>query len=385
MSESSEVQGKPSPATTRQTAGPGFTFEDFTAAWLMIRLLIAEALPGVGTAGHTIQSQTGASRWQIDDLLVTAGYDADTYHLSLSCKSNMQVSRNGLPADFVERAWKQWREPGSPMRRETDVLALVNRGQPATFTPQWSNIVNWCAGADPKLAIARIRATKNHTRIFESIKSPGGTCVATDEETVELIRHLEVISLDFQLEPPSCREGAISKCRGLLQSGDRKEAEAVWINLVQMATDTRVGSGTLTVGEVWEKLRKSYDLRDQPNFESSWDALKALTQDYKAKIETALPSSFIIERREDKIRLSDSIRNQLITVVFGKSGTGKSALVKTTLDEEFSAYNQVWLGPEQVEVATTEFDRRQNSANASLIRCPSGKRKPTKCARDRRC
>lgn len=151
----------------------------------MIRLLIAEALPGVGTAGRTIQSQTGASRWQIDDLLVTAGYDADTYHLALSCKSNMQVSRNGLPADFVERAWKQWREPGSPMRRETDVLALVNRGQPATFTPQWSNIVNWCAGADPKLAIARIRATKNHTRIFESIKSPGGTCVATDEETVD--------------------------------------------------------------------------------------------------------------------------------------------------------------------------------------------------------
>ena len=359
MSESSEVQGKPSPATTRQTAGPGFTFEDFIAAWLMIRLLIAEALPGVGTAGHTIQSQTGALRWQIDDLLVTAGYDADTYHLALSCKSNMQVSRNGLPADFVERAWKQWREPGSPMRRETDVLALVNRGQPATFTPQWSDIVNWCAGADPKLAIARIRETKNHTRIFESIKSPGGTCVATDEETVELIRHLEVISLDFQLEPPSCREEAISKCRGLLQSGDRKEAEAVWINLVQMATDTRVGSGTLTVGEVWEKLRKRYDLRDQPNFESSWDALKALTQDYKAKIETALPSSFIIERREDKIRLSDSIRNQLITVVFGESGSGKSALVKTTLDEEFAAYNQVWLGPEQVEVATTELDRRQ--------------------------
>jgi hypothetical protein len=61
----------PSSATTRQTAGPGFTFEDFTAAWLMIKLLTGEALPGVGTAGHTIQSQTGAFGWQIDDLLVT--------------------------------------------------------------------------------------------------------------------------------------------------------------------------------------------------------------------------------------------------------------------------------------------------------------------------
>ena len=158
MSERPESQRKSSPATTRQTAGPGFTFEDFTAAWLMIKLLTGEALRGVGTAGYRVQSQTGALGWQIDDLLVTAGSDAGACHLALSCKSNTQVSRNGLPADFVERAWQQWREPGSPMRRDTDVLALVTRGQQATFIPQWTNIVTWCSGADPKLAIARIPA-----------------------------------------------------------------------------------------------------------------------------------------------------------------------------------------------------------------------------------
>jgi hypothetical protein len=201
----------------------------------MIKLLTGESLPGVGIAGHTVQSQTEALGWQIDDLLVRAGSDSDVCHLALSCKSSAQVSRNGLPADFVERAWKQWRDLGGPMRQETDVLALVTRGQQKTFHPQWSDIVKWCEGRDPKLAIARIRKPKTHTRIFESIKAPSGASVATDEETVELIRHLAVIPLDFQMEPSSCREEAIGKCRRLLQSGNRREAERVWTALVQMA------------------------------------------------------------------------------------------------------------------------------------------------------
>ncbi len=385
MSKSSKVQRRSSPATTRQTAGPGFTFEDLTAAWLMIQLLAGDALRGVGNAGHTLQSQTGALKWQIDDLLVSAGSAADACHLALSCKSNAQVSRNGLPADFVERAWKQWRDPGTPLRRETDVLALVTRGHQPSFTPQWTNIVGWCSGEDPQLAIARIRQTQNHIRIFESISAPGGTKIATDEETVELIRHLAVIPLDFQLEPSSCREDAIGKCRKLLRSGDRKEAERVWTDLVQMATDTRVGSGTLTLSEVWAKLRTTYGLNDHPNFEGSWKALRALTQDYKGKIETALPSGFIIERRDDKTRIAESVRDQPITVVFGELGSGKSALVKATLDGDLATYNQVWLGPEQAEAATSELNRITASAGASVARCPSVKREPTQRARDRLC
>lgn len=345
------------PATTRQTAGPGFTFEDLVAAWLMIRLLTGEELPAVGTAGHTIQSQTGALKWQIDDLLVTAGSGSDARHLALSCKSSIQVSRNGLPADFVERVWQQWREPDSPMRRETDVLALVTRNRHPAFSAAWTDICNWCSGSDAKLAMARINATMKHTRIFESIKAPRGTQVATDEETVTLIRHLAVIPLDFQLERSTSVEEAIGKCRPLLQSGDRTEAEGVWTSLQQMATENRVGSSTLTLDEIWTKLRARYSLKDQPSFSGSWDALRALTQDYKATIDTALPSGLAIDRREDRIRIAGSVRGQPITVVFGASGSGKSALVKTTLDGDFPTFNQVWLGPEQADTATSELAR----------------------------
>ncbi|WP_157385636.1 hypothetical protein [Mesorhizobium sp. STM 4661] len=345
----------PSPATTRQTAGPGFTFEDLSSGWLATRILTGEKLPGVGVGGTKIQSQTDALHWQIDDLLVTA--EADGSHLALSCKSNTQVSANGLPADFVQRAWKQWRDPDSPMQRTTDVLALVTRGRHAAFTPPWSDIVSWCSGDDPALAIARIRKTQKHARIFESIQAPGGSGMATDSETVELIRHLAVIPLDFQLDQSSSVEEAIARCRTLLQTGDLNEAQSVWTDLLQMATTTRVGSGTLTLRTIWENLRAKYRLKDRPSFEGSWNALRALTLDYKARIETALPSGVVIDRNKDKAKLAELLRDQPIVAVFGESGSGKSAIVKVTLDELFPAQNQVWLGAEQIDAATSELDR----------------------------
>lgn len=344
-----------SKATTRQTAGPGFTFEDLIAAWLATKLLIGEALPAVGNAGNIIQSQTDALRWQIDDLLVTA--EADGSHLALSCKSNMQVTANGLPADFVHHAWTQWRASDGPMQQTTDVLALVTRGRHATFTPPWSDIVIWCSGVDPELAIARIRKTQTHMRIFESIQAPGGIRMATDAETVELIRHLAVIPLDFQLDQSTSLEDAIGRCRMLLQSGDRTEAQRVWTDLVQMTTDTRVGSGTLPLRAIWENLRAKYRFKDQPSFAGSWSAVEALTSDYKARIETVLPSGVAIDRTEDQAKLAELLRDQPIVPVLGESGSGKSALVKGTLDASFPSDRQVWLGPEQADAATHDLNR----------------------------
>ena len=61
-------------ATTRSTAGPGFTFEDQIAAWLLLKMLTGEAMPGMdGRLGVQLQSQTSALGWFIDDLLVTCG------------------------------------------------------------------------------------------------------------------------------------------------------------------------------------------------------------------------------------------------------------------------------------------------------------------------
>lgn len=45
------------PSTTRSTAGPGFDFEDQVAAWLLLKMLTGQPLPGIEGIGTRLQMQ----------------------------------------------------------------------------------------------------------------------------------------------------------------------------------------------------------------------------------------------------------------------------------------------------------------------------------------
>ena len=57
-----------------------------------------------------------------------------------------------------------------------------------------------------------------------------------------------------------------------------------------------------------------------------------------------------------------------VTVVFGESGCGKSALVKSVLDVEFPSWNQVWFGPEDLKTALSAARQRNLPLRHELSR-----------------
>ena len=69
--------------------------------------------------------------------------------------------------------------------------------------------------------MSKINATEKHKKVFSSVKAPGANAgeSASDEDTVVLIQHLQVIPLDFQLIPSETEQGAITHCREILRSG----------------------------------------------------------------------------------------------------------------------------------------------------------------------
>ena len=343
-------------ATTRSTAGPGYQFEDLSAAHLLVKMMLGRPLPGVGLGATQLQFQADAIGWRIDDLLVTASDDTARRHLALSCKSNLQVTANGLPADFVNRAWTQWRAADAgPMDRKSDTLALVTRGRHNAFDPLWADIVQWCGAGDDAVAIAHIRKSAKHTKVFESIKRPAAGVEATDAETVELIKHLAIVPLDFQLEPSRDLEDGIEWCRDLVASGSRADAEKLWNELVRLASATRVVGGTITLEGLWAHLRQLFSLKARPDFATSWRGLASLTEDYKAGVSTALSAGHVVARQAERTNLGKLIEEQTFTLVLGESGSGKSALVKLVLDGQQA--NQIWLGPEQLAAATSDTER----------------------------
>ncbi len=361
-SKAKEVEKRRKPATTlRSTSGAGFDFEDQISAWLQVKMLAGEPAPAVCGRITKIQAQASALGWLLDDLLLTASHDNGAVaRLAISAKGNQQVSASGLPAGFVELAWKQWRDVAGPMARGKDGLALVKRGAHPVFDQNWPEVKNACSGNDAALAFGRMRSAPKQSAIFDSVRMAAGTpSDATDEEAVELIRHLHVLSADFQLGHSEWKSQAIAQCRQLLSSGDLTQAEEVWTLLVKGASEVRIQSGTITLNDLWAEFRKQYSLRDHPDFARDWRSLADLTKDYKARnVQTAFSTGYCVELSDEKARLSAAIRANLVTVVMGESGTGKSALAKSTLDGDFGGWTQVWLGPDELRNGLSAARRR---------------------------
>ncbi|WP_219623465.1 ATP-binding protein [Herbaspirillum seropedicae] len=343
-----------SSATLRSTSGAGFEFEDLISAWHMVKALSGERAPGIDSVVTQIQAQVSTLGWHIDDLLLTSRPSGGVRQLAMSVKGNFQVTAAGLPSDFVVRAWKQWRDTNGPFNRATDGLALITLGTHQIFAPAWREIKNACSGMDAALAISRIRLNKKQSVVFDSVKTPGN---ATDEQTIELIRCLHVFPSDLQFVPSENETYVLSQCRGLLESGTDAEAHDLWTALINVAKEVRLRSGTVTVPSLLSSLRGKFGLRNHPDFVRDWATLSNITADYKIRIETELPTGYIVPRTAETEAFRAAVASNAVTVVFGESGSGKSALVKSVLDSGYPTWNQVWFGPDELKDALSAARR----------------------------
>ena len=141
----------------------------------------------------------------------------------------------------MARAWEQWRDPQGPFNHACDGLMLVTLGNLQTFDAAWREVKNACSGLDAALTMSRIRSNRSQSRILDSVQKPEGTSIATDEETIKLIRCLHVIPTDLQFAYSDTENRAIGQCRRLLVSAEANEAEALWKGLINVATDLRLG------------------------------------------------------------------------------------------------------------------------------------------------
>lgn len=345
-------------ATRRSTAGTGFEFEDYVAAWLLLQCLTGRQLPIDGRALR-LQMQTGPLQWDIDDVLFVAQGNGNERRLAVSCKENVQVTANGLPASFGEQAWRLWTKTNSPLNRATDVMALATQGTHPGFQSAWSDIKNIVAGADPIFAVAQIKANAKYNKIFEGLRAAAAQGIpVTDADVLPLIARIEVLPFDFLLAQSKDQREAIAAARSLLASGAQEDAKCLWGDLVGRAYETRLRSGTVDLAALLRSLRTRFSLKDLPDFGPSWARLRALSAETENAIETALPSGMRLERQSDTDTLLTLLGSAAAIVVYGDSGTGKSSQVKAVLDDHFAHVRRVWLAPEHLDVALNEAQRQ---------------------------
>lgn len=358
-----ERAGREDVSTTRSTSGAGYVFEDIVGAWLLVRMMSGVPMHGFDAPGTIIQFQTKALGHGLDDMVVS-GVDAagDQIDLLISCKSGLDVGPGGFRVDFAAGAWKDWDRLDTSRRARTR-FALITRGQHDGFEKTWAELQDWIgAGATP-LALARIRRTLKHEKVFDSL---AGDPARDDETIAELVARVLPLGVDLQTANSKDEEGSIERCRALLASGSWSEAQDLWAKLIAKAADARIKSGTILVADLWAELRAEFALNDHPDFAASWSALRRVSDDCRARVEIALPNGHVMRRESEAAELLDLISTRPVSAVHGESGVGKSALVASVLEQSFSAAHRIWLGPEELGLALTAAGRSQLGLRQSL-------------------
>lgn len=336
------------------------------AAWFLLQALAGRDLPVHGSV-QWIQMQTCSLCWDIDDLLVTTQDETVVRRLAVSCKGSVQVSVNGLPESFATQAWKLWAKAESPFDRVSDRLAIATQGAHEGFQSAWSDIKKFAAGSDTALALAQIAANPRYKKIFDNLR-PATITAVTDIDVLGLIGCIDVLPFDFQRLPSKDESDAIAVARSLLGGGTAQDAKRLWDEIVGRARETRLGSGTLDVAALRRWLRPRFTLKDLPDFEPSWTRLRALSEETESLVQTSLPSGAGLDFRSECDRLLTELEKKQCLAVYGDSGTGKSALVKTLLDTRFPAATRVWLAPEHLEQTLNEAERARFGLAHPLIR-----------------
>ena len=341
------------------TGGAGYNFEDQVSAWFAAQML-AGAMPLGPTDGVPVrmQWQAGALGWQLDDLVISMQTSAAISELSISIKSNKQVTRRGVHRSFVSAAWAQWVASGQgPFRRDRDLLGLATPTLADDVRRSWEALAKQAGEAAPAVVATRLRQKRTSHSIaralFESLRCPReiSSELANDAEAQALmLRRLRLLPFDFRESASVRRAEALGICQRLLRSGDSHEPASLLDGIVAIAAAKRQAGGTLDRRELASTLAARFELQAWPDLRSDWQSIRQFSLERAARVVTTIAGRYAVERAEVRA-FRTALAERSSVVVVGDPGVGKSAVVRTALSDDRGVLDEgvLWLDPPAIE------------------------------------
>jgi hypothetical protein len=341
------------------TGGGGDFFEDKVIAYLMACLLteFPPLDPALGIL-VSLDFQTKASGWLLDDLLLTLSSSAGERHASFSIKSYPQFSRKSAPSDFVETAWEQYLHCGTAkFDRERDILGFITSPHAAAVKHQIDGLLNLVRAEKVSDFVERLEQpgflSKPGKELFQSFSCPPHLAhqgPSTAAETVTLISRFRILEFDFESNTSSSLANAIQICRSALLSEALDEAQNLWQVLVSFAAELRPLSGHVDLSRLLTHLRGKFFLKSYPSHRRDWQKLKAHTTQSLSTIPDKIGQTVSIRRTSELASLETKFTRSNVVVVLGPSGCGKTVIAKSWLEGVVNVGTALWWNAKSFDV-----------------------------------
>ncbi|MFC4382000.1 hypothetical protein [Chryseobacterium bernardetii] len=352
-------------ASSKQTSGGGFVFEDKASAWFISHFLSNRPIfdSEIGYI-NKISYQVRSDGWLLDDFLISTNYKGIGRKIAVSCKSNAQISGAGPNKELLADLWNQYLNIEERVFcADTDYLCIINARLSIENSSNLNNLLRLVKECDPHDLHERINSddrsiSQSVKRIYHGFHCPlviGNKQNITTIDTIMLLSRILFIEFDFENDHSKDESNIVEICKGCLVSSSHIEAESLFKALCALRSEQGPLSGFLDYDKVILKLKDYFNLKGFPDHYDDWGKIIRQSKSKMDLIPDKIGNkiSFATEKEIQEIdELFADINNIFI---LGKSGYGKSVLAKKYILEKLKENDKlIWIDSEVVQNKSIE-------------------------------
>ena len=326
-----------------QKGGGGTNFEQYVQSAFLTTLIVRGNVPGIPSAELTeVAFQTTRRGYDTDDLLAVAKSDLGTHRLLAQIKHNLTFSDSDSNTLFKEVIGSFWKDFNNTEKfdRQRDRLLLIKSGLTQDERNHVRALFNWAkthsSATDYLDEVKRVDAKKKYLKIFQSVTEQAneGNNI-TGEELWQFLRCMDLLEYDF-LNGGSIDESYFVNLIKLSKNNSSTSNEKeIWDSIYALTARYNKDGGSITHDSIaQEEVFKHFDISKLTPISKS---LQKLKQDSEIILKPFLNtiSGFHLERADIRSNISVSLDMNVLTIVSGNPGVGKSAIVKEVLRKDF--------------------------------------------------
>jgi hypothetical protein len=353
-------------ATSKQTGGGGFVFEDKASA-CFISYFLADRSPFSHEIGKIkkIEYQVRPEGWLFDDLLLTTEDSNETIHrIAVSSKSNIQINTKGPNNELLRDIWNQYLNINSTVfNKESDYLCIANSQLPPAISKDVNTLIRFAQSQDAATLHQRINQgdqafSQSLKKIYKGFYCP--TDIATahnvdESETVKLISRLLLLEFDFENAISNDENQIITICANCLIAPDGNLEQQLYKTLSSFRGELAPTSGFLDYQKLISKLKNHFQLKGYINHSHDWNKIIAKSKSRIDSIQDKIGNKVSLSNSTELDKIENLLKDNQTVFILGKSGYGKSVLAKKYIQQKLSPNDKyVWMDSQSLQQGSLE-------------------------------
>jgi len=349
-------------ATTKQTSGAGFGFEDKVAGHFAVWLLLGGSpfVPRLGRI-RKIEFQKRVDKHLLDDLVLTLDNGGHEWQCSLSVKSESQFGVATAPPSFVRAAWEMFLHKGTnQFLAGRDALGLVVAPLPdPPRTPLLRDLLPKAHRQEPQALADRLMSgdpdarsyvSENVRKLFRSFACPEPLAAKHTVDwalTAQLLRHVMVLEFDFGNDPSTDESRSVLLLQVALESGSYGAAAELWADLLGIVRRENEAGGYLDREKLLGEIRPRHQLAALPDFAADWRRLAQWGGEVLGGVVDTIGGKLRLARGDLVSQVCDQLGATRFCGIIGSSGVGKTVVARRSVQAMGTDLPVLWFASEE--------------------------------------